>query len=120
MSESARAIVGPLTLPLAADPVGRAQRLFRALSDETRLKILSLLAGGERCVCELTDSLGAAQSRMSFHLRVLKDAGLVTDRRDGRWIYYQVNSAALEEGAGLLSQLEHGFPEWRDTGGCCR
>ena len=65
-----------------------AVRLFHALSDETRLSILKRLRHGERCVCELTDVLDAAQSRLSFHLRVLKKAGLVTDRREGRWMYY--------------------------------
>jgi ArsR family transcriptional regulator len=66
----------------------RAARLFHALSDETWLAILDCLGTRERCVCELTDHLDAAQSRLSFHLRVLRDAGLVTDRREGRWMYY--------------------------------
>ena len=60
-----------------------AARWFHALSDETRLEIVRLLSHGERCVCELQDVLGAAQSRLSFHLKTLKDAGLVTDRREG-------------------------------------
>jgi ArsR family transcriptional regulator len=63
-------------------------RLFQALSEETRLAILDLLQGGERCVCDLQDDLHAAQSRLSFHLRVLREAGLVTDRKEGRWSYY--------------------------------
>jgi ArsR family transcriptional regulator, arsenate/arsenite/antimonite-responsive transcriptional repressor len=63
-------------------------RLFQALSDETRLAILDLLRGGERCVCDLQDDLDAAQSRLSFHLRVLREAGLVTDHKAGRWSYY--------------------------------
>src|SRR6202022_3793585 len=75
----------------------RAIELFHALSDETRLEIIELLRKGERCVCELTDSLDAAQSRLSFHLRVLKDAGIVRDRKDGRWVYYELDSEAFEE-----------------------
>ena len=55
----------------------RAVALFHALSDATRLEILEMLRGGERCVCDLQDELDAAQSRLSFHLKVLKDAGLV-------------------------------------------
>ena len=70
----------------------RATRLFHALSDGTRLSILQRLRMGERCVCDLTDALDAAQSRLSFHLKVLKDAGLVTDRREGRWMYYTLNT----------------------------
>src|SRR3989449_1331186 len=64
--------------------IGRAARLFHALSDETRLEIVRLLSHGERCVCELQDVLDAAQSRLSFHLKTLKDAGLVTDRKSTR------------------------------------
>lgn len=70
-------------------------RLFRALGDETRLRLLEQLHGGEQCVCDLTDELEASQSRLSFHLKTLKDAGLVTDRREGRWVYYAINPEAL-------------------------
>lgn len=102
-----------------ADSVETA-RLFQALSDPTRLQILGLLRGGERCVCELTGVLDAAQSRLSFHLKVLKDAGLVTDRRDGRWIYYTIRPAALD---ALHSALDDLAPNLavsvgRDAG-CC-
>ncbi|GAC1409210.1 MAG: metalloregulator ArsR/SmtB family transcription factor [Gemmatimonadaceae bacterium] len=75
----------------------RAVELFHALSDETRLEVIELLRRGERCVCELTDTLDAAQSRLSFHLRVLKDAGIVHDRKDGRWVYYELDPEAFEE-----------------------
>jgi len=94
-------------MPTAAPAldVSRAARWFHALSDETRLEIVARLAGGERCVCELTDALDAAQSRLSFHLRTLKDAGIVTARREGRWIYYTLDREALtqiEEAVGSL------------------
>ena len=56
-----------------------------------------MLRDGERCVCELQDELDAAQSRLSFHLKVLKDAGVVTDRKDGRWVHYSLNPAVLSE-----------------------
>ena len=84
---------------------GNAARLFHALSDETRLCILQRLRLEERCVCDLTDALDAAQSRLSFHLKVLKDAGLVTDRREGRWMYYTLNREALSEVAELVEEL---------------
>ncbi|MGQ0815117.1 MAG: ArsR/SmtB family transcription factor [Gemmatimonadota bacterium] len=70
--------------------------LFHALSDETRIEIVRRLAGGERCVCDLQDLLDAAQSRLSYHLKTLKDAGLVQDRRDGRWVHYSLVPGALE------------------------
>ena len=81
-------------------------RWFRALGDETRLKILERLSEGEQCVCDLTDALEAGQSLMSFHLKTLKDAGLLRDRRQGRWVYYSLDPAALEtvrEWMGILA-----------------
>lgn len=75
----------------------RAAELFHALSDETRLRILEMLKDGERCVCDLQADLEAAQSRLSFHLKVLRQAGLVTDRRDGRWAYYSVSPETMTE-----------------------
>ncbi len=80
-------------------------RWFHALSDETRLEILRLLSAGERCVCDLTETLDAAQSRLSFHLKVLKMAGLVTDRREGRWVYYSLKSEALAAMKEVLEEL---------------
>jgi len=83
----------------------QAQRWFHALSDETRLQLLELLRDGEQCVCDLTDALDAAQSRLSFHLKTLKDAGLVTDRKQGRWVYYALNPEAIDGLAELVSEL---------------
>src|ERR671938_1907929 len=97
---------------------GRAARLFHALSDETRLSILQRLRFGERCVCDLTDALDAAQSRLSFHLKVLKDAGLVTDRRDGRWMYYTLNQESLRDAANLVETLAAPAPA-SPKNGCC-
>ena len=88
-----------------APDLDRAVALFHALSDATRLAALDMLRDGERCVCELQDELDVAQSRLSFHLKVLKDAKLVTDRREGRWAYYSLAPdafAQLEEFVGEL------------------
>ena len=81
----------------AETELDRAALLFQALSDPTRLAALDLLRGGEKCVCELQDQLDVAQSRLSFHLKVLKDAGFVQDRKEGRWSYYTIDSEALDE-----------------------
>ena len=92
--------------------------LFHALSDETRLEIIHLLSKGERCVCELTNSLDAAQSRLSFHLRVLKDAGVVSDRKEGRWVYYELDREAFDEVGKLVSGMKpRSLPQL--AGGCC-
>jgi ArsR family transcriptional regulator len=97
----------------------RATRLFHALSDQTRLSILQRLRFGERCVCDLTDALDAAQSRLSFHLKVLKDAGLVTDRREGRWMYYTLNAEALAELGELVESMASApSPAERRSGRC--
>lgn len=82
----------------------RLAELFHALSDPTRLRIVGELLGGERCVCDLTAALDAAQSRLSFHLKTLKQAGLVTDRRDGRWVFYALVPEALSELGGFCAQ----------------
>jgi ArsR family transcriptional regulator, arsenate/arsenite/antimonite-responsive transcriptional repressor len=92
-------------VPTAAREATLVQRCFHALGDETRLRLLEQLRAGEQCVCDLTDSLETSQSRLSFHLKVLKDAGLVTDRRDGRWVYYALDGAALEALVDFLSGL---------------
>ncbi|TFG65673.1 MAG: ArsR family transcriptional regulator [Gemmatimonadales bacterium] len=80
-------------------------RTFHALADEKRLAILARLTGGERCVCELTDEAGVGQSLLSFHLRVLKDAGLVQVRRVGRWGFYSVNLQAVSQLQEFLAGL---------------
>jgi ArsR family transcriptional regulator len=97
----------------------RAAELFHALSDQTRLSILERLRFGERCVCELTDALDAAQSRLSFHLKVLKDAGLVSDRREGRWMYYTLNAEGLTEMAELVDAMAAAPTTGERRNGCC-
>ena len=92
----------------AAVDLGRLAVLSRALSDETRLAVLELLRFGERCVCDLQSDLDVAQSRLSFHLRVLRDAGLVVDRRDGRWSFYALAPEAIEELHDLVVALRPG------------
>jgi ArsR family transcriptional regulator len=83
----------------------RLARLFHALSDETRLRIVAKLLSGEQCVCYLADALDAGQSRLSFHLKTLKEAGLVNDRKDGRWVHYALNHEALSEIGALLDAV---------------
>ncbi len=100
----------------------RAVDLFHALSDGTRLAILEMLRGGERCVCDLQDELDSAQSRLSFHLRVLKEAGLVADRKEGRWSYYRIESDAIAEIHDLVVALRPGKDgrSIRSSAACCR
>ena len=72
-----------------------ARQLLKALADPLRLELVQVLAAGERCVCDLTDQLGLAQSRLSFHLRVMREAGLIEAREQGRWVYYRLRPEAI-------------------------
>ena len=65
-------------------------RLFRALGDETRVRIVALLTHGELCVCHLEQALGLSQPGASRHLAILKAAGIVDSRREGTWVYYRI------------------------------
>jgi ArsR family transcriptional regulator len=105
----------------AAPDLDRAVILFHALSDETRLAILEMLRDGEQCVCELQDELDAAQSRLSFHLRVLREAGLVIDHREGRWSYYSIVPEALREvhDNAVAMQPKKGALRVLRKGECC-
>jgi ArsR family transcriptional regulator len=72
----------------AALDVRSFSRLFKALGDETRLRIVALLAHGELCVCHLEEALRLSQPKVSRHLAILRSAGVVDPRRDGAWVYY--------------------------------
>ncbi|MCP9439806.1 MAG: metalloregulator ArsR/SmtB family transcription factor [Nitrospira sp.] len=93
-------------------------RLFHALSDDTRLEIMERLKEGEQCVCDLTDALKTGQSRLSFHLKVLKDAGLIKDRPEGRWIYYSLHEEALEQLEEVVRSLRGTGPRGGSSSRC--
>lgn len=80
--------------------------IFKALSDETRIRILKLLQGGELCVCDIVTALDMIQPKVSFHLCVLKDAGLIKDRKQGRWIHYSLEESDIFRRFLILSILE--------------
>ena len=80
--------------------------IFKALSDETRLRILKLLENGELCVCDIVAALDTIQPKVSFHLSTLKEAGLITDRKQGKWVHYKMNDSDIFRRFLLLSTLE--------------
>ena len=87
-------------------------KIFKALGDETRLEIVRMLAGKERCVCAFLSSFPMTQPAISNHLRVLREAGVVIDTRDGRWIFYRLNPEAIEAVSALCQlTLTHEPPE---------
>lgn len=83
-------------------PMTDMLRVFKSLSDRTRLRIIRLLLKRDLCVCEMMFVLGLAQSRLSHQLRILRDAGLVEDTRDGQWIIYRIPPRARAVIAPLL------------------
>ena len=84
--------------------------LFKTLSDPTRLRLLNLLACGETCVCDLTDTLRVVQPKVSRHLAHLKRAGLVETRRNGKWIHYQW----AKQGDPLVRHVLAGLRAWME------
>ena len=86
-------------------------RVFRALSDRTRLRILHLLLPGELCVCHLVDVLDLPQPKVSRHLAYLRSAGLVIARKEGLWNYYRLAPVKSDFQQKLLDCLESGFRE---------
>lgn len=103
----------------ASIDTARAAALFHALSDEIRLEVVALLLRGERCVCELMDELEMAQSRLSWHLKTLSDAGIISGRKDGRWVYYSLNADAIAEAQSLLGTLKPGARRGAPRSACC-
>jgi ArsR family transcriptional regulator len=87
--------------------------VFQALADENRLRIIEVLQGGERCVCDLQSSLDLGQSLLSHHLRVLREAGLVRSRKEGRWVHYALSDE-------VLNMAEEWISETRETAGTAR
>ena len=92
----------------------------RALSDDTRFRILESLVGKETCVCELVDQLDVAQPLLSHHLKTLKEAGLVRARKRGRWMFYSLDPDVLDATAQALARIarEH-RKAGKNTQVCC-
>lgn len=88
---------------LNEEELSSESRVFKALADISRLKILKLLREGELCACELTIALSSSQSTVSHHLSVLKNAGLIKERKEGKWSYFRLSEGAVIE---LLNQVK--------------
>ena len=92
--------------------------IFKALGDETRLTIVQLLVGRELCVCDILDSFVMSQPAISHHLKILRQAGVVRDKREGKWIYYSLNPATLDLLGGVLCSLKRDADKKCRTGRC--
>ncbi len=84
------------------EAVDRQSKFFKALADETRLRILKLLEVREMCVCEIMVSLGLTQPTASHHLGILENVGLVKDRKEGKWVFYRISNSKLMAGVREL------------------
>ena len=92
---------------MAIDQLDRLEELFKALGDRTRLRILSLLAAGEVCVCNIHESLGLPQPTVSRHLAYLRKSGLVETRRDGVWMHYRLTPPAERLAGSIVDAALH-------------
>src|SRR6266700_6242242 len=99
------------SIPLVREPIGETAaaelaQVFKALGDPVRLRLLSLIGahqGGEVCVCDLTTAFDLTQPTISHHLKVLREAGIITSERRGTWVYYRLVPAVLDRMGALLT-----------------
>ena len=79
--------------------------IFKALSDENRVRILKLLQNGEICACKLLDALNISQPTLSHHMKILCDGGIVNGRKEGKWMHYSIRSESAADLSGMLRDL---------------
>jgi ArsR family transcriptional regulator len=80
-------------------------RIFKALCDENRLKILELLRGGEKCACVLLEKLELGQSGLSYHMKILTESGIVESRQEGKWTHYKISAKGCARAEKALKML---------------
>lgn len=88
-----------------ADRYEERAKIFKALSDPRRLRILELLQHGEKCTCTLTEEVDMPQSSLSYHMKILCEADIVTGREDGKWTHYQISKPGGERALALLREI---------------
>ena len=80
-------------------------KVFKALCDARRQRILELLHGGETCACVLMEEMGMPQSSLSYHMKILCESGIVTSREEGKWTHYQISRQGSEKAVALLKTI---------------
>lgn len=80
-------------------------RVFKAFCDEKRLGVLELLQGGEKCACELLEQMDISQSTLSHHMKILCDSGVVTGRKDGKWMHYSISQNGTKYAKKLIDEI---------------
>ena len=79
--------------------------IMESLSDPIRINILELMMGGEICVCDIVKVTGLSQSKISYHIKILNDSGLISDRQEGRWGYYKLDLEVLSDIKNWMGNL---------------
>lgn len=92
-------------------------KVFKALCDERRQRILELLHSGEKCACVLIDEMEMPQSSLSYHMKILCESGIVKSREDGKWTHYQISKQGSEKAIELLKEIT---AVAETSGGCDR
>lgn len=95
-------------------------KVFKALCDERRQRILELLHTGEKCACVLIDEMGMPQSSLSYHMKILCDSGIVTSREEGKWTHYQISKEGSEKAIELLKKITAVSESSTECKGCCK
>ncbi|HAM05418.1 ArsR/SmtB family transcription factor [Megasphaera sp. UBA4233] len=97
---------------------GETAKLFKALGDENRLYILSMLQHGERCACVLLEHVNLSQPTLSHHMKILCETHLVTSRKEGKWVYYSLNRNKAGQAEQALADLFQEKEPISDAGRC--
>ena len=83
-------------------------RMFKAFCDESRIASIKLLTNEEKCACKILEELNISQPTLSHHMKILCDSGIVTSRKEGKWMHYSINQKAAKQVKQLLNQLLEG------------
>ncbi|MPY51443.1 ArsR/SmtB family transcription factor [Streptomyces acidicola] len=119
MDQDATCCPGLAAAPLDDERATELARVFKAMGDPVRLRLLSMIAsreGGEVCVCEMTPAFDLSQPTISHHLKLLRQAGLIDCERRGTWVYYWAVPGALDTLAGFLTTKQTDLAARRTTG----
>lgn len=96
----------------------KASLVFKAFCDENRVKILLLLSSGEKCACRLLEELDVTQPTLSHHMKILCDSGVVTGRKEGKWMHYSISESGAEYAAQCLQRITKVSNNGKETP-CC-
>ena len=95
-------------------------KVFKALCDERRQRILELLHTGEKCACVLTEEMGMPQSSLSYHMKILCDSGIVSSREDGKWTHYRISQQGSEKAIQMLKEITAVIENHDGCRNCCK